>query len=101
MHPPFTIYFKRILKALNLHKKTEYTARIAPAQLGKATVNRYRRPAATGWDCFSGMDLSEDMGIHASIICWLPGYCPSYCVTVLAKSNRSALEANNNKVDYY
>src|SRR5207302_8855061 len=49
---PFTIYFKRILKALNLHKKTEYTARIAPAQLGKATVNRYRRPAATGWDCF-------------------------------------------------
>jgi hypothetical protein len=65
---PVYIYFKRILRALNLHKKIEYTARIAPAQLGKATVNRYRKPAATGWDCFSGLDISMDMGIHASIV---------------------------------
>ena len=37
---PFIVYLRRILRALNLHKKIEYTARIAPAQLGKATVNR-------------------------------------------------------------
>jgi hypothetical protein len=42
------VYLRRILRALHLHKKIEYTARIAPAQLGKAIVNRYRRPAATG-----------------------------------------------------
>ena len=62
------MYFKRILRALNLHKKIEYAARIAPAQLGKATGNRYRKPAATGWDCFSGLGISVDMGIHASIV---------------------------------
>ena len=56
--------------ALNLHKKIEYTARIAPAQLGKATVDRYRRLAATGWDCFSGLDVSVDMGIHTSTVYW-------------------------------
>jgi hypothetical protein len=42
-----------------------------PAQLGKATVKRYRRPAAaTGRVRFSAPDLSlseSDMGIHASI----------------------------------
>jgi hypothetical protein len=36
--------------------------------MGKATVNRYRKPAATGWDCFSGLRISVDMGIHASIV---------------------------------
>src|ERR1700674_4893659 len=60
--------FKGLSRALNLPKKIEYTARIAPAQLGKATVNRYRKPAATGWDCFSGLDISVGMGIHASIV---------------------------------
>ena len=74
---------------------------IAPAQLGKATVNRYRRPAATEWDCPSGMDLSVDMGIHASIVYSLPGYCLSYCVAVHAESNRSALETNSNRVGCY
>jgi hypothetical protein len=44
----------------------EYTARIAPAQLGKATVNRYRKPAATGWN--SALILSTDIGIHANIV---------------------------------
>ena len=67
VHPRLHL-FQTNLKSLNLHKKIEYTARIAPAQLGKATVNRYRKPAATGWDCFSGLDLSVDMGIHASIV---------------------------------
>ena len=42
------VYLRRILRALNLHKKIEYTAGIAPAQLGKAIVNRFRRPAPTG-----------------------------------------------------
>jgi hypothetical protein len=65
---PVYIHFKRISRARNLDKKIEYTARIAPAQLGKATVNRYRKPAATGWDCFSELDISVDMGIHASIV---------------------------------
>ena len=42
------VYLRRILRALNLYKKIEYTAGIAPAQLGKAIVNRFRRPAPTG-----------------------------------------------------
>jgi len=72
VHPPLIVlgYRGRILRAPNLHKKIEYTARIAPAQLGKATVKRYRRPA-TGWACFSGLSLSSseaDMGIQASIL---------------------------------
>jgi hypothetical protein len=33
-------YFKRNLSARNLHRKIEYTATIAPAQLGKAIVSR-------------------------------------------------------------
>jgi len=70
VHPPSIVrrYRGRILRALNLHKTIEYTARIAPAQLGKAIVSRYRKPAATGWACFSRLDLSADMGIHASIV---------------------------------
>ena len=70
MHPPSIVrrYRGRILRALNLHKTIEYRARIAPAQLGKAIVRWYRRPAATGWACFSRLDLSADMGIHASIV---------------------------------
>lgn len=63
------VYLRRILRALNLYKKTEYTARIAPAQLGKAIVNRYRRPAATVCDCFSGLDLSADMCTQISGPC--------------------------------
>jgi hypothetical protein len=39
-------YFRRSLRALNLHKKIEYTASTAPAQLGKAKVSGYRKPAA-------------------------------------------------------
>jgi hypothetical protein len=65
---PLSFYFRRTLRALNLARKIEYTAKIAPAQLGKATVKRYRRPAATGSASFSGLDLSADMGIHASIV---------------------------------
>ena len=70
MHPPSIVrrYRGRILRALNLHKTIEYTARIAPAQLGKAIVSRYRKSAATGWACFSGLNLSADMGTHASIV---------------------------------
>ena len=66
--PPLVMlsYLRRILRALNLHKKIEYTARIAPAQLGKAIINRYRRPVATGCDFFSGLNLSADMGRQAS-----------------------------------
>jgi len=41
-------YFRRILRSLSLIKKIEYTAKIAPAQLGKAKVKGYNRPAATG-----------------------------------------------------
>jgi len=41
-------YFRRILRVLSLLKKIEYTAKIAPAQLGKAKVKGYKRPAATG-----------------------------------------------------
>jgi len=41
-------YFRRILRVLSLLKKIEYTARIAPAQLGKAKVKGYKKPAATG-----------------------------------------------------
>jgi hypothetical protein len=67
VHRVSSIYRGRILRALNLHKKIEYTAKIAPAQLGKATVNRYRIPAATGWDGLSRLDLSADIGIQASI----------------------------------
>ncbi len=71
------VHLRRILRALNLHKKIEYTARIAPAQLGKATVNRHRKPAATGWTCFSGLGLSADMGMlskHRLSVAWLLSY---------------------------
>jgi hypothetical protein len=44
-----------------------YTARIAPAQLGNATLNRYSSPAATGTACSVEPDLLADMGIHVSI----------------------------------
>jgi len=41
-------YFKRSFSAPNLHKKIEYMASIAPAQLGKAKISGYKKPAATG-----------------------------------------------------
>jgi len=37
---------------------------MAPAQLGKTIVSRYRKPAAAGWDCFSELDLSADTSIQ-------------------------------------
>jgi len=52
----------------NLYKKIEYTAIIAPAELGKASVKRYRNRATTGWGEVSGLDWSAIMGVHASIV---------------------------------
>jgi hypothetical protein len=94
VHPPFIVrrYRGRILRALNLHKTIEYTARIAPAQLGKAIVRRYRKLAAIDWACFSGLDLSADMGIHASIV--ILG--DLILVAVHAEMNQPALETNLN-----
>jgi len=42
-HPPLgsvVVYLRRNLRAPNLPRKIEYTAMIAPAQLGKAAVKR-------------------------------------------------------------
>jgi len=49
-----------------------YTARIAPAQLGKAIPNRYSSPAVIGSACFPELDLSADMSIHASTFFLIP-----------------------------
>ena len=62
------VHFGRILRALNLHKKIEYTARIAPAQLGKATVNRYRTARRDGMGLLFGAGFTSGMGDHASIV---------------------------------
>ena len=95
MPSPFTVYFRRVLKALNLHKKTEYTARIAPAQLGKATVNRYRKTCSGRLGLLFGTGFISGHGYpceHHLFVTWL--------LSPVAVC-RSALATNNNKVGCY